>query len=58
MSSIRSFSQSLKFEIKKKIYNKPASPHIGLSPDEPGTERSADSYKDYLYYYQQATRWK
>ncbi len=58
MNNIKTISQSLKEEIKNKFFNKHSSTLNSIPVEDMGMERLEDQYKDYLYYYQQATRWK
>ena len=58
MNSIRTVSQSLKKEIKNKFFNKHTVKLRSIPLENVETERVEDQYKDYLHYYQQATRWK
>ncbi len=58
MNNIRTISQSLKKEIKNKFFNKHTAKLRSIPLENVETERVEDQYKDYLYYYQQATRWR
>jgi hypothetical protein len=58
MNNIRTISQSLKKEIKNKFFNKHTAKLRSITIENVETERVEDQYKDYLHYYQQATRWK
>lgn len=58
MNNLKTISQSLKREIKNKFFNTRSAKLTNIPLENLDTERVEGQYKDYLHYYQQATRWR
>lgn len=58
MNNLKTIRQTLKKEIKKNIFNSHAAKLKSIHLENKEAERVEGQYKDYLHYYQQATRWR